>query len=66
MNDLVDTTRRDADVPGQAILGQPQGAKELFQEDLPGVNRRQLLRSHPSSSVVNWFPFNPIGAKAAS
>jgi hypothetical protein len=52
MNDLVDTTRRDADVTGQAVLGQAHRAEELLEEDLPGVNRRQLLRSHRSSSVI--------------
>jgi hypothetical protein len=52
MDDLVDASRRNVDLVGKPILRQPQGTEELFQEHFPRMNRRQLLRSHRSSSVV--------------
>ena len=43
LDDLVDPGRLHADVPGQAILGNPQWLEELLQQDPAGMERFDLL-----------------------
>ena len=38
-DDLIDAAGRDADGLGEAVLADAHGQKELFGEDLTGVNR---------------------------
>ncbi len=40
VHDLVDPARRDADGHGESVLGDSHRLKELLQQDLPRVDRR--------------------------
>ena len=57
MHDLVDTSWRDADVLGQAILGQTERFQEILQEDFTRVDRVQLARCHEASVIINDLDF---------
>jgi hypothetical protein len=44
VNDLVNSARRDADILRELILADPQGIQKFLEEDLSGMNGRQLPR----------------------
>jgi hypothetical protein len=52
MDNLIDSSRRDADVLGQAILTDFHRLEELLEQNLPGVNGRKQLLCHGQLLVV--------------
>ena len=54
MHDLVDSSRRHTDIPGQPVLGQAERLEKIGREDFAGMYGIQLATSHaiPSSNVL--------------
>src|SRR5208282_1689754 len=52
VHNLVDPPRRHTRLLRQPVLADVQGGQELFQQDLAGVDRRQLAARHNGSSMV--------------
>jgi len=54
MHDLVDSSRRHTDIPGQPVLGQAERLEKIRREDFAGMYGVQLASSHaiPSSNVL--------------
>ena len=51
-NDLVNSTRRNADILREAILRDSQSLEKISQEHFARVNRRELARGHSYTSLV--------------